>query len=61
MKAIPMGAACMACHGRKISGDVIELLDALYPGDEARGFGLGEIRGAFTLTQPIAVTAPPAR
>jgi hypothetical protein len=43
----------MACHGKEISGSVIDTLDALYPEDEARGFGLGDIRGAFTVKQPM--------
>jgi hypothetical protein len=59
MKAIPMGAPCLACHGKKIAGDLTQLLDAHYPEDQARGFSIGEIRGAFTVTQTITVTAPP--
>ncbi len=53
MKAIPTGKPCLACHGTDIDPKVIEKLDALYPEDQARGFALGDIRGAFTIKQPL--------
>ncbi|MCW9035905.1 MAG: DUF3365 domain-containing protein [Alphaproteobacteria bacterium] len=54
MKAIPTAAKpCLACHGSKIKPEVIAKLDQLYPGDMARGYKPGDIRGAFTITQPI--------
>lgn len=53
MKAIPTGGVCLACHGKNISEPVKSKLDELYPEDQARGYELGDIRGAFTITQPM--------
>ena len=54
MKAIPTAAKpCLACHGGKIKPEVASLLDEHYPGDKARGYKPGDIRGAFTITQPM--------
>ncbi len=53
MKAIPTSGLCLSCHGPSISTNVIDQLDALYPEDQARGFKVGDIRGAFTITRPI--------
>ncbi len=53
MKAIPTGKPCLACHGAKIAPEVKERLQSLYPEDQATGFGIGDIRGAFTITQPM--------
>lgn len=51
-KAIHTGAMCLVCHGATISVDVAELLDREYPSDRARGYELGAIRGAFSVTWP---------
>ncbi len=53
MKAIPTGKPCLTCHGGNIKPDLAAKLDASYPEDKARGFKLGDIRGAFTITQPV--------
>ncbi|MGD2081999.1 MAG: DUF3365 domain-containing protein [Chromatiales bacterium] len=54
MKAIPTAEKpCLACHGSAIAPEVAARLDALYPTDEARGYQAGDIRGAFTITQPL--------
>ena len=53
MKAIPTGEVCLNCHGQKLDPAVAAKLDELYPEDMARGFALGDIRGAFTLTKPL--------
>ena len=53
MKPIPTGEVCLACHGSAITAEVAAALDAQYPGDQARGFALGDIRGAFTLSKPL--------
>jgi hypothetical protein len=49
MKAIPMGGPCAACHGVNLPSEVLEAIDAAYPEDEARGFDVGSLRGAFTV------------
>ncbi len=53
MKAIPTGEVCLVCHGDNIAPGVISKLDVLYPHDRARGFKKGDIRGAFTIRQPL--------
>ena len=52
MKAIGTRAVCTVCHGTAIAPEVAAALDALYPEDRARGFEVGDIRGAFSITQP---------
>ncbi|MDH5570649.1 MAG: DUF3365 domain-containing protein [Gammaproteobacteria bacterium] len=53
MKAIPTGEVCLKCHGDKIAPEVKAKLQVLYPDDKATNFKLGDIRGAFTITQPM--------
>jgi hypothetical protein len=53
MKAIPTGQVCLACHGTEITPEVKVALDEQYPGDQARGYSLGDIRGAFSLSKPL--------
>ncbi len=53
MKAIPTGEVCLACHGEQVGGAVAARLEELYPEDEATGYEVGDIRGAFTITQPM--------
>jgi hypothetical protein len=52
MKAIPTKEVCLKCHGSKIDPKVVVKLDELYPEDKARGYQLGDIRGAFYVTMP---------
>ena len=53
MKAIVTGMTCIACHGSDLAPDIRARLDTLYPEDQARGFAPGDLRGAFTITQPV--------
>lgn len=53
MKAIPTQEGCLACHGDKISTELSQQLYSLYPNDQARGFAVGQLRGAFTLQRAI--------
>ncbi|MBL27810.1 MAG: hypothetical protein CMM50_09725 [Rhodospirillaceae bacterium] len=53
MKAIPTAGLCLACHGTDIAPEVTAKLDELYPEDQARGFSIGDIRGAFTIRRPL--------
>jgi hypothetical protein len=57
MKAIIMPPEdkmpCLKCHGSNIDPAVAAKLDALYPKDMARGYKAGDVRGAFTLRQPM--------
>jgi hypothetical protein len=57
MKAIGMPPLdkmpCLKCHGENIDPKISAKLDELYPGDQARGYTVGQIRGAFTITKPL--------
>ncbi len=46
-KAIPMEPVCAMCHGESIPAELDEIILSKYPADQARGFQIGEIRGAF--------------
>ncbi len=50
MMAIEQDQICMACHGAKITPSVKQTILQYYPDDQATGFKLGELRGAFTLS-----------
>jgi hypothetical protein len=53
MKAIPTVPLCLNCHGRDIKPEVAAKLEGLYPADKAKGYGEGELRGAFTLSKKL--------
>jgi len=53
MKATPTGEVCLACHGGTLNPEVAAALDQAYPGDRARGYAVGDVRGAFSLAKPI--------
>ena len=55
MRAIPTQDVCLNCHGeeKNLSADVKSMLNSEYPDDLATGFALGEIRGAFSVSQTI--------
>lgn len=53
MKAIPTQKPCLTCHGGKIDAGLERKIGEFYPEDQAVGFSLGELRGAFTITQPM--------
>ena len=53
MKAIGTQPVCTICHGTGIAPEIAAALDALYPDDRARGFEVGDIRGAFSITQSV--------
>ena len=54
MKAIPTGKICLMCHGTEISPQIEEVLTGLYPADRAKGYGEGDIRGAFVVTRQLS-------
>jgi len=53
MKAIPTGEVCLKCHGDNLPDALKAQIDALYPDDKATGYKLGDIRGAFSIAQPM--------
>ena len=54
MKAIPTLPLCLKCHGENIEPTVAARILALYPEDHATGFGLGDLRGAFTVSLSLS-------
>ncbi len=52
-RPIVLQPMCATCHGKDINSGVREILTALYPADQATGFEIGELRGAFTASVPI--------
>tara|TARA_R110002096_G_scaffold244612_4_gene436793 strand:+ start:164 stop:769 length:606 start_codon:yes stop_codon:yes gene_type:complete len=55
MRAIPMQPVCLSCHGDKqtMGNELISTLEQAYPDDRATGFSVGDIRGAFSVSQTI--------
>lgn len=55
MKALPMAPVCVSCHGpdEAMTGAVRSLLETEYPHDRARGFAIGQVRGAVTVKRPL--------
>ncbi|HEY0837936.1 MAG TPA: DUF3365 domain-containing protein [Azospirillum sp.] len=51
--AIPANAPCVTCHGTAIDPAVSKALAELYPNDKATGYAPGDLRGAFTIRQPM--------
>ena len=49
IKAIPTKGVCLNCHGQNIDKDVQAEILSKYPNDNAIGFKLGDIRGAFSV------------
>lgn len=54
MRPIVLQPMCTSCHGKDIDSGVGELLSALYPADQATGFEVGELRGAFTASVSLS-------
>jgi hypothetical protein len=55
MQAIPLQGVCMSCHGPKdkLAPSVRQTLEKRYPHDRATGYQVGELRGAFSIKQPM--------
>lgn len=53
MKAIPTANLCLNCHGGEIKPEVAAKLKSLYPKDEATGYRVNDLRGAFTLAKTL--------
>lgn len=49
IKAIPTQPVCLTCHGSELAPSLKAKLNTLYPDDKATGFGIGDLRGAFSL------------
>ncbi|WNK01458.1 DUF3365 domain-containing protein [Thalassospiraceae bacterium LMO-JJ14] len=53
MQAVPMLDTCQGCHGSNIDPETQKRILELYPDDDASGYALGDIRGAFSLYKPV--------
>lgn len=51
MKPIVTEGPCLTCHGQVIPDEVAAALAARYPEDQATGYTLGELRGAFVVRE----------
>ena len=56
MKAIPTVRLCLACHGEHVDSVTGTRIEKLYPEDQALGYRVGDIRGAFSISQPLSAT-----
>jgi hypothetical protein len=52
MKAIAVQPLCVVCHGENIAPDVSSAISKGYPSDQATGFKVGDLRGAFSIEWP---------
>jgi len=54
-KPIMVGEVCLKCHGdpSTFTDGLSQQLKSLYPEDQATGYKLGELRGAFRVELPI--------
>ncbi|MDJ0956886.1 MAG: DUF3365 domain-containing protein [Arenicellales bacterium] len=55
MKPIPVQEVCLACHGNidDLAETVRNALTEHYPHDQAVNYKLGDLRGAFSIKQPL--------
>ncbi len=53
MKAQKVVPLCLKCHGANIAPEVKKVLSERYPDDKATGYGLGDVRGAFSLSKGL--------
>ena len=53
IKAQPVEAVCLNCHGTQLDPKVVTALNKHYKDDKATGYTLGQIRGAFSLKKNL--------
>ena len=53
MSAIVTQPLCVTCHGAGIAPEVASAISEHYPADQATGFAVGDLRGAFIVEWPI--------
>ncbi|RHW76303.1 DUF3365 domain-containing protein [Colwellia sp. RSH04] len=53
MKAQLIEGVCLNCHGSTIAPEVEQALKKHYPNDNATGYKLGDVRGAFSLVKKL--------
>lgn len=53
MKAQGVEPVCLACHASDIGAPIEAAIKKIYPNDMARGYSLGQVRGAFSLIKDL--------
>ncbi len=55
MKVIKIAPPCLKCHGPldKITPEIKDILKENYPHDQATGYKVGDVRGAFSVRMPL--------
>ena len=56
MSAIVAQPLCITCHGSEIAPEVATAIAGHYPADQATGFAVGDLRGAFIVEWPASET-----
>lgn len=54
MSAIVTQPLCVTCHGSEIAPEVATAIAEHYPADQATGFAVGNLRGAFIVEWPAS-------
>ncbi len=52
MSAIVLQPLCVTCHGSEIAPEIAAAIAEHYPSDQATGFAVGDLRGAFIVEWP---------
>ncbi len=57
MKPLVIKPLCLSCHGKdeQIAEAIKQALDTAYPFDQARNYSIGDLRGAVSIKQPMAI------
>lgn len=53
MKAQGVEPLCLNCHGQNVAPELKQALSHYYPDDQAIGYSLGQVRGAFSLIKDL--------
>jgi len=54
IRGIATEPGCLPCHGAAVTQSVRETIARRYPGDDATGFKVGDLRGALWVEVPLA-------
>ncbi|WP_417347386.1 Tll0287-like domain-containing protein [Ferrimonas sp.] len=53
MKGIVIEKVCLQCHGQQLAPEVQQAIAEHYPSDQATGYELGQLRGAFSVRRSL--------
>lgn len=54
LRPIVVETPCLTCHGEAIAPEIAAILDARYPDERARGYRVGDLRGALWAEVTVA-------